>query len=93
MPKSFVTIAVAFVVWAGADCDAQNRPPLEGPLTWIALTLTDDDEVVGATDWDASYRPDYTGSPLAGATDDHVLAVLDSGASAHLVSYPDSSVL
>lgn len=87
-----VVVAVSFLLATEFRCDAQNRPPLEGPLTWIALTLTDDDEIVTG-DWEASSRPDYTGSALTAATRDHVLAVLDSGASAHLISYPDSSAL
>lgn len=71
---------------------AQNRPPLEGPLTRIALTLTDD-ATIDVADFLVTYRPSYSGSQLAAATSSFALAVLDTGAATHLISYPDSELL
>lgn len=83
------TLGAILVIASPPLLSAQDRPPLEGPLTQLVLTLSDDDSFDDA-EFIVSYRPDYSGSPLPAAIGDHVLAVLDSGASTHVISFPDS---
>ena len=85
---------LGFALWIvfGPLATAQHRPPLEGPLTWIALSVTDD-AAFDVNEFEVLPRAGLAGDPLPAATEDHVLAVLDSGASVHLVSYPDAEDL
>jgi hypothetical protein len=61
-------------------------------LTWLVLTLTDD-VTVGFNEFEVTPQGSIAGEPLPAAAEDHVLAVLDSGAATHLLSYPDSADL
>ena len=73
------------------DPPAGGKPgaPLEGALIRVALSVTDQ-KAFDDLDWNASAHFGLDGNPLPGATRDTVLAVLDSGAATHIVSYPDS---
>jgi hypothetical protein len=70
-----------------------TAPPLEGPVTYVAFTITDE----GAFDeFDFSVSAlvgGISGSTPTGATASLSYAILDSGAATHLVSYPDSALL
>ena len=63
-------------------------PPLEGPIMIVPITLTD--QRSPEFEFFATAHAGVDGSPLPGATANVALAVLDSGAGTHLVSYPDS---
>ena len=74
----------------GPSTDAA-RPPFAGPITYVALTLTD--QRSGDDDWFATVHTNLSGSALAGATSPFVVAILDSGAATHLVGYPDAQAM
>ena len=66
-----------------------NMPPLEGPQTYVIMTVTDE-RAADEFDWFASAHAGLEGSPLPNTTNGQVLAVFDSGGGSHLVSYPDA---
>ena len=68
---------------------ARPGAPLEGALIRVALAITDQ-KAFDDLDWNASAHAGLDGNPLPGAIHDTTLAVLDSGAATHIVSYPDS---
>jgi hypothetical protein len=70
---------------------ASNMPPLEGPVIRVGVLVTDeaDPDALGL----ATFHPALAGSLLGEAAAPAVLAILDSGAATHLVSYGDSERL
>jgi hypothetical protein len=69
-----------------------NVPPLDGPLTYVVMTVTDE-RSADESDFYASAHAGLDGAPLPGATTNQVLAIFDSGGGSHLVSYPDAVAL
>lgn len=68
-----------------------NVPPLDGPQTYVIMTVTDQHAL--DDDFFATAHVGLDGSPLPGATTNQVLALFDSGGGSHLVSYPDAVAL
>lgn len=67
-------------------------PPLEGPLTYMAFTATDEwaqDELVTTV----SAHFGLAGNSLPDATAPHRIGILDSGAATHLIGWEDANAL
>jgi len=68
-----------------------NVPPLDGPQTYVIMTVTDEHDP--NEDYFATAHVGLDGSPLPGATTNQVLALFDSGGGSVLMSYPDAVAL
>jgi len=66
--------------------------PLEGPLCYVALAVTDKREEEFEF-YATAHTKGIAGSPLAGGGTNWCMAILDSGAATHLLNYPDSTAL
>src|SRR5215470_8468219 len=87
--KSFAKAAPIGPAPLAAAAATGAVPPLEGPVMAIAITVTDQNS--GEFDFDATAHTGVDGAPLIpGANLPVAVGLLDSGASTHLVSYPDS---
>ena len=70
-----------------------NDPPVAGFVAWIALAATDERE--GDFVLDAVAEPTLKGSPPSNIdiTNDYIIGIFDTGASAHVMGYADAQQL
>lgn len=71
---------------------SSNHPPLEGPLTHLAFTVTDE-HAIDVFDSVVSAHLGLAGDFLPAALTNTGIAVLDSGAATTIISYPDKQDL
>lgn len=79
-----------FLLGVSLSAPAAPRPPLEGPLTWVTFTATDERSPEEFDFFVTSHVGNLAGTPLPSAQTSLALGILDSGSATHMVNYSDA---